>query len=484
MENGSHDLLSSNPFIDDDELTAGPSHSVHYSSALNPNLLGSSFRRRRSNSGGGVESSNGAGPRIGLSPRKRGSQHPLRPPSGALIEEDAGVTRPHLSRIVNAPLVDAPPVEPLVRNTSQSSREEKEVLVHQVTDKDSLAGVSLKYGISMADLRKANKLWASDSIHLRSVLYIPVECSARAKEYLIEANLISMTPPRQDTAYPINSGDPSTSLIDDNDGRSSQDQAPLDVPSATSMGTIRRIPASELSFFPPPSSTSLSTKTTANSGALQTNSLDVQQDQFLHNGVSMHSHPGPTRGHVRHLSGPSHSLSSLLTALPISLSTRDTLISRFSFESTNSSLSDSTFDEDETIHERHELYQVNTHSQRIAYSFYGDKPNEGANATTPQPAMVTPKNPTVPLSSSYYPSSQMQPYYRHSRVGSSPPNSYVPMPGPVRTVQVEPSPVMQLPQLRAGSSRRRVGHSKSQEVLGYELQGTGKRTVPANGLLL
>ena len=132
MENNSYDLFSSNPFIEDDDMAPGPSGSVQYSSALNPNLLGATFRRRTTSTGAGVDSSNGAGPWTGLAPRKRGSQHPLRPPSGTLIEEDAGVTRPHLSRIVNPPLVDAPPVEPLVRNTNRSSREEKEVLVHQV----------------------------------------------------------------------------------------------------------------------------------------------------------------------------------------------------------------------------------------------------------------------------------------------------------------------------------------------------------------
>ena len=44
---------------------------------------------------------------------------------------------------------------------------------------DSIAGVALKYGISLADLRRANHLWASDSIHLRKVLYIPFHLSTR-----------------------------------------------------------------------------------------------------------------------------------------------------------------------------------------------------------------------------------------------------------------------------------------------------------------
>ena len=35
--------------------------------------------------------------------------------------------------------------------------------------------MALRYGISLAELRRVNHLWASDSIHLRKVLYIPLE---------------------------------------------------------------------------------------------------------------------------------------------------------------------------------------------------------------------------------------------------------------------------------------------------------------------
>ena len=44
----------------------------------------------------------------------------------------------------------------------------------QILPTDSLAGVALKYGVTVAQIRKCNKMWASDSIHLRKFLYIPL----------------------------------------------------------------------------------------------------------------------------------------------------------------------------------------------------------------------------------------------------------------------------------------------------------------------
>lgn len=43
----------------------------------------------------------------------------------------------------------------------------------QVGPNDSFAGVALRYGVSIAALRRANQLWPSDPIHLRTKLLIP-----------------------------------------------------------------------------------------------------------------------------------------------------------------------------------------------------------------------------------------------------------------------------------------------------------------------
>ena len=49
------------------------------------------------------------------------------------------------------------------------------VLRHHVRPSDTLQGLAIQYGIAVEDLRRSNKLWASDSIHVRKVLIVPVE---------------------------------------------------------------------------------------------------------------------------------------------------------------------------------------------------------------------------------------------------------------------------------------------------------------------
>ena len=48
------------------------------------------------------------------------------------------------------------------------------VIVHIVSPIDTLQGLALFYGISMCDIRRANRLWSSDSVHCRKSLLIPV----------------------------------------------------------------------------------------------------------------------------------------------------------------------------------------------------------------------------------------------------------------------------------------------------------------------
>jgi len=58
------------------------------------------------------------------------------------------------------------------------NNEKRMVIVHEVKSSDTIAGVALFYGIEISILKKANKLWTNDSIHLRKFLYIPIDqCS-------------------------------------------------------------------------------------------------------------------------------------------------------------------------------------------------------------------------------------------------------------------------------------------------------------------
>ncbi|XP_053721128.1 lysM and putative peptidoglycan-binding domain-containing protein 2 [Synchiropus splendidus] len=45
---------------------------------------------------------------------------------------------------------------------------------HRVTDSDTLQGIALKYGVTMEQIKRANKLFSNDCIFLKSSLNIPV----------------------------------------------------------------------------------------------------------------------------------------------------------------------------------------------------------------------------------------------------------------------------------------------------------------------
>lgn len=51
----------------------------------------------------------------------------------------------------------------------------KDVLIHSVEKHDTIAGIALSYGIPLSALRKANGMWASDSLSLKDSLRIPLE---------------------------------------------------------------------------------------------------------------------------------------------------------------------------------------------------------------------------------------------------------------------------------------------------------------------
>ncbi|KAL7284437.1 hypothetical protein ACG7TL_001727 [Trametes sanguinea] len=125
---------------------------------------------------------------------------------------------------------------------------------------DSLPGVSLKYGISLAELRRANQLWPSDPIHLRETLYIPVD-KARNVRHLRSIELRNT----EDTANQASIHSNDVDVVVRNDHVSSQS-----TPSHAQeqQYTLRRVPASQLAFFPPPSNHSSpsrpSTPSTAN----------------------------------------------------------------------------------------------------------------------------------------------------------------------------------------------------------------------------
>ncbi|TEB06331.1 hypothetical protein FA13DRAFT_1824593 [Coprinellus micaceus] len=435
--------LTFNPFDDDgstDEAT--PQNQLYFGSAFLPNATTPTTRRRSS-----FGSSNGSSSAI----RKRHTRsrtefnldiadqelsgHPLK--SAALRSaafQDFDITRPHLSRIVQKPEESgnrSPPVK----------EEEKEVIIHEITSKDSLAGVSLRYGIPLPELRRANQLWASDSIHLRKVLYIPIDRAKRAHEYIV-AGLQRSAPPSPTTLdevyLPQSFGTRSPT---------SSHPSPAGSSSEVSNPRIQKMPASQLSFFPPSTNPSRVQTPAATPSPVKTE-FNTQRAPYLK----------PNAG-TRTGSSPANSLSSLLNTFPIAASTRDEIVSRLSFDSVSSSYSDhpgsrSRGGSDEET--GHEMDDVN---KRIGSTHIEDSDLVSLSMQTPRPQIFN-EIPLLSTSWSKDTSSLLMPTQARPLLSTSPPSSYVPQQpyNPyVRTQQLEPSPVMQIP----SKGGRAVGRTQS-----------------------
>ncbi|KAF9462461.1 hypothetical protein BDZ94DRAFT_731421 [Collybia nuda] len=265
----------------------------------------------------------------------------------------------------------------------------------------------------MAELRRANHMWSSDSIHMRKHLYIPLEKANRWRQK--DGILISISPVEERP-------DP---LEDPDVGGSGRHGSVLSDSLSLGVETIRRIPASHLSFFPPASRTKPSTP--------------VRHSPYMDPRTASTSHK-PYLNHGRHASSPSHSLTSILTALPIAASTRDTIIARLSFDSVSSSYSDQ-----EQINAHHEGLELDD-VQRLGPSSSRDYVNDeiffGHTLPTPTASFRAPHSDRSSVHSR--PPSPM-----HVRTLSSSPHSYIPPHAQVRTIQLEPSPGMQLPPSKA-----------------------------------
>lgn len=105
---------------------------------------------------------------------------------------------------------------------------------------DSPAGVALKYGVSLPDIRRWNQLWPSDSIHLRKVLYIPFDKARHAKQFRIIFVDADQSVVESESAQ---SQSGSTVIPADEDLPHEDTRAHL---------TVVRVPVTQLSFFPPP----------------------------------------------------------------------------------------------------------------------------------------------------------------------------------------------------------------------------------------
>jgi hypothetical protein len=321
----------------------------------------------------------------------------------------------------------------------------------------------------MADLRRANHLWTSDSIHFRKVLYIPLEKASRARKLQTDYNLLSTTP-QEEQPNPMETANDIATHVMDKDVLSTEHH----------VGTIRRIPASHLSFFPPPS---------------LKDSVEVPTQS--HNLVTPAPDRPSSRTHNRAVSSPS--LTSILTALPIAASTRDTIIARLSFDSLSSSYSDR--EEAEHSHDGLELDDVghalsskdlmgdlvNGHeSQHLHPSIVQTAIHRAPHTTNPSAtSQPTPsagdyidssETPKANKSFSKQPSgSRMRRSDRRANLSDSP-KAYIPSHPQIRTAQLEPSPEMHLPLLKTAQLKGKIPMRASLLDVDFELQDTQSST--------
>ncbi|KAI9507476.1 hypothetical protein F5148DRAFT_1149727 [Russula earlei] len=312
-----------------------------------------------------------------------------RPPSAAgTARDDVGSTRPRLSQLLSAstPVISRPPgpFDPPPPDRAESRRT------------TSLARVALKYGISVTELRRANQLWASDSIHLRQVLYIPL-----------------------DKAHHADLGTMASLLAQNADGEDADSR--VGVPSrSTHLG---RIPSASLSFFPPPTSR----PSTPPSEARFASRLQPRSHSPAAVGAPSSRGPNAPSGGLR-----ANALSSFFSILPINASTRDEIMSRLSMDSASNSTITGT-PSDEADHELTAVPKVPS-GKRIANAS-GSIPAPLATADSQRKSTAR----TWLSDSSTTPYGYREPYLRDVEqiaLASS----------PIHTTQMQPAAAMQLPE--------------------------------------
>lgn len=227
----------------------------------------------------------------------------------------------------------------------------------------------MKYGISLAELRRANQLWSTDTIHFRKILYIPLHAADKQyAELLLEVCSFRIRPFQS---------------LTNAQKRTSNEEGPS---RSTPSHHVKRIPSSQLAFFPPGSKapSSKSTNSLETIRATNTDNVDPSRPFF------------PTIS--------SRGISAFLNSIPIPSS--EGLISRLSLDSdgtrANSSRSDVSSDQE------HELQPIkpkvvspnsSPHRQRRIPSTIRDKgdalmllPVVQTEQMKPSPRMELPKS--------------------------------------------------------------------------------------------
>ncbi|XP_011140674.1 lysM and putative peptidoglycan-binding domain-containing protein 2 isoform X2 [Harpegnathos saltator] len=97
-------------------------------------------------------------------------------------------------------------------STAKHMTRTESLVKHIISASDTLQGIALKYGVTTEQIRRVNRLWASDSLFLREHLLIPVNADSPASVYNDEPVV-----PSEEHDVPPNISSPSSisSSIDD-----------------------------------------------------------------------------------------------------------------------------------------------------------------------------------------------------------------------------------------------------------------------------
>ncbi|XP_015126466.1 lysM and putative peptidoglycan-binding domain-containing protein 2 [Diachasma alloeum] len=68
-------------------------------------------------------------------------------------------------------------------STSKHLIRNENLVKHFVCKSDTLAGIALKYGVTTEQIRRVNRLWASDSLFLREYLLVPVPKDSNTQQF-------------------------------------------------------------------------------------------------------------------------------------------------------------------------------------------------------------------------------------------------------------------------------------------------------------
>ncbi|KAL1122781.1 hypothetical protein AAG570_003108 [Ranatra chinensis] len=99
-------------------------------------------------------------------------------------------------------------------------RHQETFLRHSVLETDTLQGLALKYGVTMEQIRRANRLWANDSLFLRKSLLIPVVNGESPSATSSPADVVLLEPDHQQP--------PSSSHNHNNNNYNNKDDANTD----------------------------------------------------------------------------------------------------------------------------------------------------------------------------------------------------------------------------------------------------------------